>query len=950
LRIFFYTSVRKRVYILLCLLLLLIGCSLQKKSNFNRHMQDLTAHYNILFNANQILQQKQDDYALNFIDSYNEILNVYQDTTTKTATLDKDLQSAVDKANKIIGIKEQSHYLGDAYLVLGKANFLGGQYFNANEYFNYVIKSFANQPKLVVQARVWKARTLLYLNKLPRAKLQLDTVMDSIPKKINPADIYATKLQYDIDVQDYADGENMAKQAIKYCKDKKQRLRWTFILAQIQELEQKNSDAYANYVKIAKSNAAFEMAFNADLNRIRIEDEQNGVKLSRIDKLKSLLKNPNNKEFEDQIYYQVAQLYFAGKDIDNAIKNYKLSVASSVKNQNQKGLSYLRIADINFNVKANYITAKKYYDSTLMTLTPNYPGYSLIQKKTNNLQLLTDRLLIISREDTLQMLAKMDEKTRDALIDTMVNQQILRQAAQANNTNRIRKSSANSVGNVINTGGNSTFYFYNSQAVSQGYNDFKRLWGDRKLEDDWRRSNRTSTQTANNIPGVNGTSDPTAVNDPTARSANAVTAGRYRQQIVQNLPLTPDLVAQSNQRIYNAYFDIANFYRDILDDKREAINAFETILHRFPDNPNLPVIYYSLYRLYTELNDPKAEDYKNRLLKNYPETAFAKIILDPDYSKKIGDQDAEFKNSYNQVFDLYDKKKYKDAVASADQVIKKYPGSKYLAQLYYLRAISAGHNEPVAAFKNDLEQIVKNYPNDKLIIPLITEHINYINANLVDMSARHNALLETDTTEVPFTPAVVNKKGTEFRYPGREMKFATVADVRKPEPKTVTTITPTKADSAKAVVANMPVANAPAKPVDPLLTNAAPVKKPVVSGIFSMRDSTNYYFVINVYKDNTNLAPSRFGIGQFNRSNLNDPNVKHLLKDVGNDNRLIFVGRFYSLASVKAYARAIIPLMPEIMTIPRDKYTFFIITSQNLDKLTSKKLLDNYIDFYQNNY
>ena len=98
------------------------------------------------------------------------------------------------------------------------------------------------------------------------------------------------------------------------------------------------------------------------------------------------------------------------------------------------------------------------------------------------------------------------------------------------------------------------------------------------------------------------------------------------------------------------------------------------------------------------------------------------------------------------------------------------------------------------------------------------------------------------------------------------------------------------------------------------------------------------------------MSSSRFGIGQFNRSNLSDPNVKHLLMDVGNDNRLIFVGRFHSLASVKAYARAIIPLMPEIMTIPRDRYTFFIITSQNLDKLTSKKLLDNYIDFYQNNY
>src|ERR1700744_2701861 len=132
-------------------------------------MQNLTAHYNILFNANQILQQKQDDYALAFIDSYNEILNVYQDTAvTKPTTLDKDLELAVDKANKIIAIKEQSHYLGDAYLVLGKANYLDGDYYDAIEYCSYVIRSFPKETNLIQEAYVWKARAMVYLNQLPQ--------------------------------------------------------------------------------------------------------------------------------------------------------------------------------------------------------------------------------------------------------------------------------------------------------------------------------------------------------------------------------------------------------------------------------------------------------------------------------------------------------------------------------------------------------------------------------------------------------------------------------------------------------------------------------------------------------------------------------------------------------------------------------------------------------------
>jgi len=921
------------------IVMFIYGCSTEKPTGFNRSMQNLTAHYNILFDANQILQQKQDDYALGFIDSYSELLNVYQDTVAKTTTPDKDLQAVIDKAYKIINFKDQSHYIGDAYLVMGKANYLRASYFDASEYFSYVVRTYPKRTDLVQEALIWKARTLLYLDQPQLAKLVLDTVLLNInPKKAKALDAgaYAAKLQYDINVQDYTDGEEMAKQAISFCNDKKLRLRWTFILAQLQELNNKNDDAIINYGHIAKSNADFEMAFNAQLNRIRIEDMRNGINVSPIQRLQYLLKNPNNKEFKDQIYYQVGQILLVNKDIDNAIKNYKLSIRNSVKNQNQKGLSYLRIADINFNIKADYVTAKKYYDSTLTTLSPNYPGYQQIQKKTNNLQLLTDRLQIIAREDTLQMLAKLDDKTRQARIDAMVTNEILQQQNAANNAAAaLNNTTSNAPGTVFGGSGTSNFYFYNSTAVSQGYNDFKKAWGNRKLEDNWRRSNRsTSDQTNSSVNpshNVNGTS---SLGDPFAKSATSVTAANYRQQLVQNLPLTPDLLAQSNLRIYNAYFDIANFYRDILDDKKEAIATFEKILARFPNNPNQPAIYYSLYRLYSELNDPKADMYKNLLLKNYPETAFAKVILDPDFGKKLGDKDAEFNAFYSQAYDLYAHKKYSEVIKQVDTVLKQYPASNYAAQLYYLRAIAAGHQEPLAPFQKDLQQIATNYPNDRLITPLVQQHLNYINANLVDMSARHYALMNSDTSEVPFSPPMIDQEKTPYLRPGYHPYFATVADVRKPEPKVDTV----KKDSVKKVV-------------DPLLMVKKPVNKPSVpSTLFSMRDSTNYYFVINISNDNTNLASSRFGIGQFNRANFQNMSIKHLMMDVGDNNRLIYVGKFNSLEAVKVYARAIIPIMPEIMKVEKDKYSFFIITKGNLDKLADKKTLDSYIDYYQNNY
>ena len=292
-------------------------------------MQNLTAHYNILFDANEILREKQESYALSFVDSYNEILRVYQDTTAQSGTPDKDLEEAKAKGNKIINIKEQSHYLGDAYLVLGKADYLEANYFDAAEYFSYVVRSFPTEKKLAEEALMWKARTLIYLNELPKAKLAIDSAVSNIDKKTKKstiADIYATKLQYDIDVQNYEEGEQTAKKGIQFCRNKGQRLRWTFIMAQLQELNNKATDAYKNYSSIVNSNAAFEMAFNANLNRIRIEQNENGTKANRIDRLRSLIKNENNKDFIDQVYYQVAQLYFLDIDLQNAIKNCHLSI------------------------------------------------------------------------------------------------------------------------------------------------------------------------------------------------------------------------------------------------------------------------------------------------------------------------------------------------------------------------------------------------------------------------------------------------------------------------------------------------------------------------------------------------------------------------------------------------------------------------------------------------
>lgn len=925
-----FFSFRPILFLSLFFLLAIAGCSLEKESGFNRNMQNLTAHYNILFNARQITLQKEELMAQVYNDDYSEILSVYQDTIAKSAAGNKDLEAVTTRANNIISLKEQSHYLGEAYFLLGQANYLGSDYFNAVEYFSYVVRSFPQNKELTRTALAWEARSLMKLNQPKKAEVALDTARQLFEvKKASAEDITGADLQFNLNEGNYEQAEKLAKQAVDLASDKKRKIRWTFILAQIQEANKKPEDAYKNYTNVVHSNASFELAFNADLNRLRIEEKQQGEQTNRISRLRLLLKDDKNTDFIDQIYFQIGETALSFKKIDDAVKNYKLSVKNSTKNQKQKGLSYLRLADINFKYKSDYIQAKKYYDSTLLNLSPQYPGYRQILKKANNLQLLASRYQIISREDTLQALARMKEPDRIARINLMVDQDAMQQQNAP-----VTIDAAHNAGNVSATPNrnSSSFYFYNTDAVSQGIAAFIRVWGKRRLEDNWRISSRVATMAAS----------PIAVNDPDAAQpieAPALAtpgAGNYRQELLRSIPLTPALLEQSNAIIFNAYADIAGFYKDILSDEKESIQTYEYIVTRFPDNPNLAVIYYSLYRLYTdEHNEPQAEKYKNLLLKKYPQTQYAQIILDPDYSKKMLTEDSRQNAFYNSVYDLYRNRKYDAVIAKTDSALKLNPQNRLAPQLAYLKTIAQGHQQKLSPFLLELQQIAAQYPKDGLITPLVKQHLLFINENQAAIAARPFAVMDSDPNDVPFS---------QDRF--HPTQIAASNPVAVPvQPKAPEILAAPKSNSS----INVPAAalNNKLNVTLPANTKKTGIKE--ASSIFTLSDSTELYFVVNV-NGAANLAPSRFGIGQFNRANYPDTPLRHQLKEVGQTNQLIYTGRFYSLGEVKDYARRIVPLLPEIMKVPAEKYNFFIISRKNLDKLADSKLLNSYLEFYQANY
>ena len=877
-------------------------------------MQNLTARYNILYNGRELLKESERNMQLAYQDNYDVLISAYKEPNEMLSQPElKKLDDAILKGNAIINDKSQSKYVDDAYLLIAKANFLKSNFYNASEFFTYIYESYPKQAELKQAALAYKARSLLNSERFTEAKAALDTAFKHIESESKSvADLYAIRAQMAIYAKQDEEAAGWLEKAITHSKKGPDKIRWTFLLAQLQQLMGKTGPALENYGRVIKSNAPFDMAFNATLSRLSIRDEQSGLTADKPRQLLTLLKDDNNLDFADQVYFEIAKFYTEKGDLEKAVENYNTSIRRSTINENQKGLSYLALADIYFK-QADYVKSKAYYDSTLTSLSPQYRDYDLINKKANSLELLANRLSVIAQEDTLQMLAGLPEAERKERIGILVRRQAEKVLVPDANSSFSQMPLGNRQPAFQNSG-SEKFYFNNPIALSQGLSDFKRIWGNRKLEDNWRRSQRSSADLAGNSlnsPGFGIPANP---------DAGPVTTQDLGATLTESIPTSPALLMESNQRILSAYYDIGNYYREVLNDEPEAIKTYETMLARYPDNNLKLPLYYNLYRLYATRDPQKSAEYKNILLTQFPNSPFAKIIKNPNYTRQSDEQEVALHQFYNKVYESYIDKNYSEVLHLTGEARQSFAENKLAPQLAYLDALALGHTQKLSVLDSAFRQIITNFPEDKLVTPLVRQHLEFIDLNRAAMSSRTFALVDT--------------------YPNEE-RF-----VEEPETQ------PTIEGNKREVIALDPVQDA--KVEQPQVAEEKPVIPagamiPAEKGIFSLGDSEEYYFVVNVSDPSVNLSSSRFGIGQFNRANFAGEGIKHQLKSVNNQNQLIFVGTFTSREAVNDYTQDINPLMKEIMKVPADKYGTFYISKENLDKLTDQVTINKYIEFYRQN-
>jgi tetratricopeptide (TPR) repeat protein len=753
---------------LLFLVMVIAGCTTQKNTFITRTYHNITSKYNILFNENESFKKGVNKIDDSFEDDYAELLPVFtygdkelastvmpeMDRTIKKGTKLVTMHSITVKPklkdNTALSPKERAFYnknefnkwVDDNYFLIGKAHFYKHDYNLAKETFMFILNEFKNE-EVVYDTRIWLARLYNETGEYKSSEEILEELEDdvNIPKRLK-VDFYTTVADLHIKQGNLAEAIPNLENARDKIRKKRLRVRYTFILAQLYEKQGDLQKASKLYNKVVKMNPPYEMTFNAKINRALAYEKGYGSVREIEKQLTRMLKDEKNKEYKDQIYYALGNLAYKEGNTTKAIMQYKKSVRHSIDNSNQKTRSFLTLADIYYD-QPDYVNAQAYYDSAVVLIELDYPAYDIIFAKSQSLTKLVKEIQIFNLEDSVQRLAKLSTNELHSFIDKIIEdvkqkeqEEMLRRQEEALDRQFARESEYDRKMGKQNVGGSSMWYFYNQTARSLGYKEFKIKWGNRKLEDDWRRKNKSTTVFSE------GAGDEVAdiASGEESKTAKAV-SNKTREYYLRNIPLTDSMLSASHKRIENALYNMGLIYKNDLKDYEKFIESFKELIKRYPRTEYLLSAYYYLYDIYNKQNNKAlVENYKNRIINQFPNSTYAKLLTNPNYVKELEAEQNKVNIYYEETYRRYRAEQYNDVIRRADFAFDNYTDDELISKFAFLRALSIGRTMNVKTFEKALYEILSSYPQTE-----VAESVKNI---LVYLDKEHPELKEEIEMEV----------------------------------------------------------------------------------------------------------------------------------------------------------------------------------------------------------
>lgn len=756
----------------IAVLLATTSCSTQKNTWASRNYHAMTTRYNIYYNGNNSYIDGLNAIDKAAEDDYSSILPLYSVSHHEAAqAATSEMDRTIEKCRKCIKLhsikvkpkpdpkrrgdpkykafmaqEEYNRHMDDAWLLLGKAEFHKGDFLGAVGTFNYIIRHYSYDKDMVAQCQLWVVRAYGEMGWLYEA--------EELMAKINPDDISrknrwlysATFADLKLKNKQYTDAVPLLKKALPD-ERREQQLRYYFILGQIYAAENDKQAAVDMLKKVIRKSPPAEMDFNARLMRTKLSGD--------IKALDKMAKQPKNKNRLDYIYGAAGDILLEKQDTTGALMYYDLAIEKSVTGGAQKATILIQAADL-YYTKKNYQKAAPYYSEAAGIISIEHDDYQRVRRLSETLDELVLQENIVTLQDSLQRLSKLSEEEQLKIVEKLIanleqaekeeaERQLLAEREAMNN-----EQTSVDTRNMLGGGGaKANWYFYNAQLLKSGKQDFNRRWGNRKLEDNWRRqiktlsSNFTSEESNENYvenDSVEGETRETSSN-------NLVTDNKDPQYYLQQIPKTDEDIAVSNAQIADALYQMVGIYRDKLEDELNAQQTEEEFARRFPNDQRGAELLFVRYLQHMRKQDKlNAEAVRKQILQDFSDSEPARILSQPDYFERISRMQAEQDSLYEATYVSYLQGDYAQVKFNKRYAEKNLSSSKLMPRFLFLNAIAIARTEGQEPFIAALQEMVERYPESEN------------GAMAKDMLAMMNQGMESQTGDIGAS-SLLDKRG-----------------------------------------------------------------------------------------------------------------------------------------------------------------------------------------------
>ncbi len=747
----------KKVFLIVSILLLisLAGCSVKKNTAGSRFYHSFTTRYNVYFNAHEAYKKGIEAIETGNKDSYLEMLPLYPIENKKTVGLGKsDFDRAIEKSQKAIKLhsikkkparkpgrktpeekrwlsqKEYNPFLYNAWMMMGKSQFYKGEFLEAASTFSYITRLYDTNPKVLAEANIWLSRCYTEMDWFYDAEEVLTKLNnDSLPSAMM-SDYSAAYGNYLLRQKRFKEAVPYLVNIIKHEKKKKQKAREYYLLGQVYQSLGDNAKAYDSYGKSIAQNPPYELEFNARIKQTEVVSSSNAR--SAISKLHGMARNEKNKEYLDQVYYAMGNVYLSLKDTVKTIEQYRKGAKESTRNGMEKGILLLKLGDLYWN-RTDYVKAQEAYKEAIGLIDKEYTDYERLNKRSEVLDELVTHVVNVQLQDSLQQLASLSDAERRAAVDKIIKevkrkeeadrketerQQLMQKREEVVNERPVVRQTAQK---VVNTGDKS-WYFYNPQLVEQGKMDFQRKWGRRKLEDNWRRRNKTVIS-SNESEEKNGneeavTKDKSAnvsEKEQVSLTDTVVTDNKNPEFYLQHIPLTKEAMKESNDILSDGLYNMGMIYKDKLEDYPLAQKTFSRLYTQFPSFGRLDEVYYNLYLMNSRWKkEAEAALFKDKLISGFPKSKYAVTVADPDYAYNVTHGKHLEDSLYAETYAAFQKNDFDKVRKNAELAQKKYAMGQHMPKFMFLNAMGMLQSGNQKMFLSTLKDIVTKYPKNEI--------------------------------------------------------------------------------------------------------------------------------------------------------------------------------------------------------------------------------------------